>query len=277
MKNYLPAYFGGKATLCRDIIGLMPAHNVYVEPFGGFASVLLNKRPAAWSEFYNDINGDISTLFKVLRDDFDALENLLRFTEYGRAVFAEAGRVLKSADAPNLRRAWAVIVMHEFAVKGGQRSPYFGNGGSRYEGSKARTWQNRKTSLLEASERLQSVIIENMPALKLCRLLDTQDTLFYLDPPYPFEVRGKNLKMYKHELPPAEHKELISWCLSAKGKVMLSSYRNPLYDTLLDEGWSLSEFTARTNTPSGGTLYNRIESLYINPAAQLQKSLFEHT
>lgn len=273
MKSYLPPYIGGKATLCHDIIALMPPHKVYCEGFGGFASVLLNKRPAAWSDFYNDVNGDISNLFKVLRDDFDALAKLLKFTEYGRAVFAEAAHVLKSADAPNIRRAWAVIVMHEFAIKSIQRNPSFGNGGAKYEGSKAVTWQKRKATLLDASERLQSVIIENKPALELCASLDTKDTLFYLDPPYPFEVRTGN-KMYKHELNSTEHEDLIEWCLLAKGKVMLSSYRNSLYDTLLNEGWTLTEFAVRTNMPRGSRCAQRVEALYINPAAQLQNSLF---
>ena len=63
----LVRYHGGKVRLAAKIISLFPQHDGYVEPFGGGAAVLLAK-PRSRLEVYNDIDGDIVTLFRVLRD-----------------------------------------------------------------------------------------------------------------------------------------------------------------------------------------------------------------
>ena len=59
-------YLGGKWRLAPWIISHMPAHRTYTEPFGGAASVLLRK-PRVHAEIYNDLDGEIANLFRVLR------------------------------------------------------------------------------------------------------------------------------------------------------------------------------------------------------------------
>jgi len=60
-------YFGGKTRIARAIVDLLPAHEHYVEPFGGSLAVLLAKRPSAM-ETVNDINRALMTFWRVLRD-----------------------------------------------------------------------------------------------------------------------------------------------------------------------------------------------------------------
>jgi DNA adenine methylase len=39
------AYIGGKRRLAKTLLGLIPPHTTYVEPFGGGAQLLFRKPP----------------------------------------------------------------------------------------------------------------------------------------------------------------------------------------------------------------------------------------
>lgn len=49
------SYYGGKQTMLKHIMPLIPAHKIYTEAFCGGAAVLFAKRPAE-AEVINDIN-----------------------------------------------------------------------------------------------------------------------------------------------------------------------------------------------------------------------------
>lgn len=60
-------YFGGKGNLVKKLLKFIPRHYTYVEVFGGGASLLFAKEPSK-VEVYNDIDGEVVNLFRVLRD-----------------------------------------------------------------------------------------------------------------------------------------------------------------------------------------------------------------
>ena len=59
-------WHGGKYYLAKRIISQFPEHRIYLEPFGGAASVLLNKPPVE-VEAYNDLDLTVSRLFRILQ------------------------------------------------------------------------------------------------------------------------------------------------------------------------------------------------------------------
>ena len=81
-------YLGGKWAIAPWIIEHMPAHRVYVEPFGGAASVLLRK-PRSKVEVYNDLDDEIVGIFRILQNPVQWRELIrrLRRTPYSRREF----------------------------------------------------------------------------------------------------------------------------------------------------------------------------------------------
>lgn len=88
MTAYRPLlrYHGGKWKLAPWIISHMAEHKTYVEPFGGGGSVLIRK-PRAYAEVYNDLDGDVVNLFRVARDRGEELRQALALTPFARGEF----------------------------------------------------------------------------------------------------------------------------------------------------------------------------------------------
>src|SRR5260364_260699 len=84
-------YHGGKWRLADWIIFHFPPHCLYVEPFGGAASVLM-KKPRSLGEVYNDLDDEIVNVMRVLQDATlrQQLAEVLSFTPYARAEFKRA-------------------------------------------------------------------------------------------------------------------------------------------------------------------------------------------
>lgn len=102
-------YYGGKTRLAPWIVSLMAHHRVYVEPFAGTASVLLAK-PRSKLEVINDLDGDVVTFFRVLRDRPDELERACRLTPYARDEFLEAREPREDlTDLERARRWWCRV------------------------------------------------------------------------------------------------------------------------------------------------------------------------
>src|SRR5438067_13593694 len=90
-------WHGGKKYLAQRIIHHFPAHRIYLEPFGGGASVLLNKKLVE-VETYNDLDHRITRLFRVLRDQGDAFLQKARLTLYSQVEFDDAAEYPEGAS-----------------------------------------------------------------------------------------------------------------------------------------------------------------------------------
>lgn len=236
-------YFGGKWRLAQWVIGHFPAHTCYVEPFGGGASVLIQK-PPAFVEIYNDLNDLVVNFFRVLRDRPGELERAIDLTPYSRQEYIES----QEWHADPLERA------RRFAVwcwQGRGRGGVKESGGWRFMRSESRgqtpcdDWNNMQ-HLLQIAERFKYVQIEQSDALRVIETYDTPETLFYVDPPYVPETRALRWRSsaYLHDMSDDDHRRLAERLQAAKGMVVLSGYPNTLYDDLY-AGWMKASTTAR--------------------------------
>ena len=237
-------WHGGKWRLAPWIVECMPPHRIYVEPYGGAASVLLRKQRAP-SEIYNDLDDDVVNLFQVLRGpDADALVDALRLTPFARSEFVIAQ---DEADDP-VERARRLVV-RSYMGFGSDSATINGNTGFRAQSPKSnrspeRDWQNYPDSLLRVIDRLRGVVIESRPALDVMRRHDSASTLHYVDPPYLPETRSAKARRgglpyhaYRHELTVEDHAELLDMLDGLEGRVILSGYPSDLYDQALARWW----------------------------------------
>ncbi|MCK4818803.1 DNA adenine methylase, partial [bacterium] len=89
------------------------------------------------------------------------------------------------------------------------------------------------------AQRLLRVQIENSPATEIIKRYDSEETLFYCDPPYPHGSRGDS-NAYAHEMTDNDHRELARFLRTVRGKVALSSYHCDIMDELYGD-WSYIE------------------------------------
>lgn len=102
------SYYGGKQTLLKHILPLIPKHKLYTEAFCGGAAVLFAKRPAD-GEVINDISMDITNFYWMAKVYYRDLKQEIEKTLHSRDMHAHAGHILQYPQFfQPVQRAWAV-------------------------------------------------------------------------------------------------------------------------------------------------------------------------
>ncbi|MGA4473910.1 DNA adenine methylase [Ectopseudomonas chengduensis] len=259
-------YHGGKFRLAPWVIEHFPPHQIYIEPFGGAAGVLMQK-PRSYAEVYNDLDGDIVNLFRVLQNaaQREALAELLVLTPYARDEFEQAWIY---TDEP-IERARRTVIRAQMGF--GSAGATKGVTGFRIDcrrkyGTAQQLWTRFPDQLATIGMRLADVMIENRPGVDVMLSHDSPQTLHYVDPPYMHSTRVKGSskgRYYRHEMDDEQHASLLTSLTQLQGMVVLSGYPNDLYNDCLD-GWTVNTTTARISAGRGSD--TRTECLWLNPA-----------
>lgn len=269
-------YHGGKWQLARWILDFFPEHKIYVEPFGGGGSVLLQKSPC-YAEIYNDLDEEIVNLFRMARNRGQELHDALILTPFSRTEYLEAW--YPSDDPLEQARRTVIRAFMGFGSasatmgrsinnqsRGGLAKTGFRSNSNRAGNTPAHDWANYPAALKGVIERLRKVVIENEDAIKIMRQHDSPKTLFYVDPPYLPETRDKGGD-YKHELTIEQHIELATFLKQVQGMVVLSGYPSELYNELYS-GWRCVTKAARADGAQ-----KRTECLWLSKVTEKQGSL----
>lgn len=210
------------------IIEHLPEHRIYVEPYGGGASVLLRKQ-RSYAEIYNEMDGEIVNVFRMMRDQGPALKEALRLTPFARDEFMESYG--PTGDGVERARRTIIKSFMGFGSDAIANKSGFRANSHRSGTTPAHDWANYADRADQLIERMRGVVIENRDAKDVIAQHDREDTLFYVDPPYVHSTRQAS-KRYRHEMTDEEHRELARILHAVKGKVVLSGYPSPLYDEL---------------------------------------------
>jgi DNA adenine methylase len=222
IKRPLLRYHGGKFLLSDWILSHFPKHRCYTETFGGAASVLL-KKPRSYAEVYNDLDGEIVNLFRVVRDNGEFLLDALIKTPFARSEFNLS--YLSTEDSFEQARRTVVRSYMGFgsASASGRKSGFRANS-NRSGTTPAHDWKNYPDALTAIIERLRGVVIENRDALQVMQHHDGFETLHYVDPPYILNTRynKEKTKCYNFEMTDKQHVTLLQGLQHLEGMICLN-------------------------------------------------------
>lgn len=228
-------WYGGKFSHLDFLAPLIPDDAThFCDVYGGSAAVLMNVGPFP-VETYNDVDSELVNFFRTLRNQGPKLIKAIGLTPFSREELAKACE--PAAGLTKLERARRFYVRARQTRTGLAQTSSEGRWAHCVLTSRAgmagavSRWLGSVEGLAEIAQRLQRVQIENAPAVEVIRRYDTDDTVFYLDPPYVHSVRG-DASAYGFEMTDEEHAELSGVLHAVRGRAVLSGYRTDLYDDL---------------------------------------------
>ena len=270
---------GGKGDgKARQIIALHPDQSEYekhVEAFGGLASVKMNladrdttadERPRI--DIYNDVDGRLPQMFKMLRDEPEEMVRLLQATPKCEHDFVECLSRKQWQRCKGPERARRTLVAYGQSFSG--RIEDFARSNHRTRrgmASEVSAWLSRKTDVVpEIIRAIERWEIQNLDGLAC---IDTHDqkagadgtqekprVMFYLDPPYLHSTRAPGaLQVYRDfEMSEDQHIALLGLLQTVVGKVLISGYDSELYrQHLAVPVWHMVSWEVRNQTTGPGT------------------------
>ncbi len=276
-------WVGGKSRLRKYVIELLPSHTCYLELFAGAAWVLFGK-PLSDVEIINDIDQDIVTFFRVVREKPEELIASFDLELVSRSEFERLAELdpFQLTDVQRAHRFYYLIMAGwggELNYPRFQTSITDGGHGNRLIGALTTLRQR----LEPVHDRLKTVIIENLDWQSCFERYDRPGTVMYVDPPYP-----GNKCNYAHNMRGwPEHHILAERLKNAKCRWILSSYDIPEMHTLFSDYFILAVQSASgMNMEKNGkartlnrevliTNYAPPKSLTLQPASSLTQPVLE--
>lgn len=260
-------YFGGKSYLARRIIAYMGPHTTYMECCAGGLSVLLNK-PRVVREIAVDCDPELINFWRTFQAQPLGLTSRLDGTPYCAESWERA--LIDTSHEDPVRRAAAFLVRNRMSRGGLGQSFAWSDRlrGTRRDGGpvpgELNAWDTIRADLPAIWERIRDVEFLCGDAVGAIEHVARDGTaMVYADPPYYPSTRTHK-KAYAYEMGDAGHKWLLLALLVCHGHVLLSGYRNPLYDLTLIR-WERHEWEMPNHSSQTKTKARRTECLWVKP------------
>ena len=203
-------WIGGKSKLVNKLIPLIPKHKCYVEVFGGAGWLLFAKEPSQ-VEILNDFDENLMNFWSVIKNVPDQFIKSFEYTLVSRKTFNEYKEKYKNNDFEDcIEKAHVFYYLVNAGFGSDMKNPSFG---TKSQSRNCLRIEQIKDNINEAYKRLIKVTIENKSFEDIFKIYDSEDTFFYLDPPYR-GTRGYRIGKFTDE----QYKLLAECCRNAKGK-----------------------------------------------------------
>jgi DNA adenine methylase len=207
-------YLGEKSKFASFITPNIPKDiSTYVEPFGGMFGVFFSLDFSKFRnvEFiYNDINYLNFNLFYLLKNDIRFIE-IIKGIKVDKEYYLKSIKDLtKETDSMTKAINWLTVLTCSAPNQIGQDS---WRGDTEFEVFKLK-WRAYEPHLMKISEIL------NIDYKEVIQRYDSNNTFFYLDPPY----MGKEKYYINHDFNEKSHYELADILNNIKGRFALSYY-----------------------------------------------------
>ena len=231
--NSFISWIGGKKLLRKKILEQFPdpdSFKRYIEVFGGAGWVLFANDKHAAMEVFNDANGELINLYRIVKHHPEALQKELEWLLLSREqFFDELNRNTRGMTDIQRAARFYCLIKESFGAD------------CKSFGVRTRDMQKAVDYLKDVSDRLNRVVIESQDFERLIKTYDRPEALFYLDPPY-YEAE----KYYPDRFNPEDHKRLRECLGGIKGKFVLSYNDCPRIRELY-EGYTLVEVERADN------------------------------
>lgn len=210
MKPIIP-WMGGKRRLAKQLLPMFPEHTTYVEVFSGGAALFFMKEQSK-VEVINDLNGELTNLYRVVKHHLDEFTRHFRWSLVSRKDFDLFKETLPHT-LTDIQRAVRFYYLQKMAFGAKPTGQTFGTA----------TTTPPRLNLLRMEEdlstahmRLARTYIENLDWKKCIEKYDRLETLFYLDPPY-YGTTG-----YGNDFELIQYTVMAELAKTIKGKMIIS-------------------------------------------------------
>lgn len=217
--NALPIipWIGGKRRLADRLIKLFPPHECYVEVFCGGAALYFLRHTPAHVEVINDVNGELTNLYRVVKNHLEEFVRQFKWALSSREVFKWL-QITPPETLTDIQKAARFYYLQQLAFGGKVQGQSFGTATTTPPGLNLLRIEE---DLSAAHLRLSSTYIENLTWQECVRRYDRAHTFFYMDPPY-WQTEGYGVPFGFEQ-----YEEMASVMRRCKGKVMVSLNDHP--------------------------------------------------
>ncbi len=231
------AYIGSKSRCLSWVYSLFPKNfKCFVDVFAGGGWVSLNFDEKGIIKVLNDKDELITNFFMVLRDNKNELKRRLYYLPYSRSLSNKYKKLVKENKLPDDEIEKAVIWL--YAVKTSFSGDLYSGFGVSIDKRRSISLSFKEfidKSLDKMADCLKNIIIENLDFRDVIKKYDSENTFFYLDPPY------KSVHKFRIEFTEKDRKDLIEILKNIKGKFLLNCFEEDFDFREFDKNWIIEK------------------------------------